>query len=134
VRGSRPTHMLITMPNDVTAPAVARNALLQVALPDAPDRVEQAQLLVSELVTNSVRHAVTSPADQVTLLIEVDERRIRAEVRDTGEGMPQPQPDEVRNAGLGGFGLYLVAKVATRWGVEPLEVGKRVWFELDLTG
>jgi serine/threonine-protein kinase RsbW len=134
VGGSRPRQMLITMPNDVSAPAVARNALRLVAPPDAPDRVEQAQLLVSELVTNSVRHAVVSPADQVTLLIDVDDRRIRAEVRDTGAGMPQPQPEEVRSAGLGGFGLYLVAKVATRWGVEPLEVGKRVWFELDLTG
>jgi anti-sigma regulatory factor (Ser/Thr protein kinase) len=126
--------MLITMPNDVSAPAAARNALRQLAPPGAPDRVQQAQLLVSELVTNSVRHAVTSPADQVVLELDIDDRRIRAEVRDTGRGMPRPQPEAVRSAGLGGFGLYLVAQVATRWGVEPLEVGKRVWFELDLTG
>jgi anti-sigma regulatory factor (Ser/Thr protein kinase) len=86
------------------------------------------RLLVSELVTNSVRH-VTGSTEPVELAVRIGPRAIRVEVRDGGSGFKpgKPQP---RGAD-GGFGLFLVERMASRWGVDTQD-GTRVWFELDL--
>lgn len=84
-------------------------------------------LLVSELVTNSVRHA---RGRSVGLLVEVDEGKARVEVVDAGSGFtppPAPVPGEPRRSG---WGLYLVERFADRWGVSS-EGHTRVWFEVD---
>ena len=86
------------------------------------------RLLVSELVTNSVRH-VTGSKQPVELAVRIGSRMIRVEVRDGGAGF-EPGKPEPRGAD-GGFGLYLVERMATRWGVDTRD-GTRVWFELDL--
>jgi len=81
-------------------------------------------LLVSEVVTNAVRHART--AFDVTLTMDGD--TVRCEVRDDSPVVPRPGrpgPDEG-----GGRGLLLVASLSTAWGVELHAPGKRVWFEL----
>jgi anti-sigma regulatory factor (Ser/Thr protein kinase) len=86
------------------------------------------RLLVSELVTNSVRH-VTGSTEPVELAVRIGPRASRVEVRDGGSGFKpgKPQP---RGAD-GGFGLFLVERMASRWGVDTQD-GTRVWFELDL--
>jgi anti-sigma regulatory factor (Ser/Thr protein kinase) len=86
------------------------------------------RLLVSELVTNSVRH-VTGSKRPVELAVRIGSRTIRVEVRDGGSGF-QPGKPEPRGAD-GGFGLFLVERMASRWGVDTHD-GTRVWFELDL--
>jgi serine/threonine-protein kinase RsbW len=86
------------------------------------------RLLVSELVTNSVRHVVGSTAP-VELVVRIGGGAIRVEVRDGGAGFEPGRP-EPRGA-QGGFGLFLVERMASRWGVERRE-GTLVWFELDL--
>ena len=86
------------------------------------------RLLVSELVTNSVRH-VTGSRDPVELAVRIGARAIRVEVRDGGAGFEPGRP-EPRGAD-GGFGLFLVERLASRWGVDTGD-GTRVWFELDL--
>jgi anti-sigma regulatory factor (Ser/Thr protein kinase) len=86
------------------------------------------RLLVSELVTNSVRH-VTGSTQPVVLAVRVGSRRIRVEVHDGGSGF-EPGKPEPRGAD-GGFGLFLVERMASRWGVDTRE-GTRVWFELDV--
>jgi anti-sigma regulatory factor (Ser/Thr protein kinase) len=86
------------------------------------------RLLVSELVTNSVRH-VTGSKQPVELAVRIGSRMIRVEVRDGGSGF-EPGKPEPRGAD-GGFGLYLVERMASRWGVDTRD-GTRVWFELDL--
>ena len=86
------------------------------------------RLLVSELVTNSVRHVVGS-TKPVVLAVQIGARAIRVEVHDGGAGF-EPGKPEPRGAD-GGFGLFLVERMASRWGVDTRD-GTRVWFELDL--
>jgi anti-sigma regulatory factor (Ser/Thr protein kinase) len=112
-------------------PALARHEL-EGWLPDSLGDSHRGalRLLVSELVTNSVRH-VTGSKQPVELAVRIGSRTIRVEVRDGGSGF-RPGKPEPRGA-EGGFGLYLVERMASRWGVDTRD-GTRVWFELDLAG
>jgi serine/threonine-protein kinase RsbW len=111
------------------AASVARHALdgLSGELPDG--RLRDVRLLVSELVTNAVRHADLAAGDVIGLVIEVAEQKLRVEVHDAGGGFipSTPSPDPARPSG---WGLYLVAELADRWGVDSDE-RTLVWFELD---
>lgn len=88
------------------------------------------RLLVTELVTNSVRHGGSGPRAAVYLRMKVTRRKVRVEVRDRGPGFDdrrKPQPAEDRASG---WGLVLVDRMADRWGVESKR-GTTVWFEMD---
>ncbi|MER5909164.1 SpoIIE family protein phosphatase [Streptomyces sp. NPDC001982] len=100
---------------------LARRALSRWGLEDLSDSVE---LLVSEVVTNAVRYA----SRPVTLrLLRTDV--LRCEV---GDDVPQlPRLRQARATDEGGRGLYLVNKLARRWGATRLSTGKVVWFELN---
>jgi anti-sigma regulatory factor (Ser/Thr protein kinase) len=109
------------------AAAEARHALAGIALSDGRER--DVRLLVSELVTNAVRHANLAPGDVILLVIDVEDRVLRVEVHDPGGGfVPRaPAPDPARPSG---WGLYLVEELADRWGVDSDEQ-TLVWFEVD---
>ena len=109
------------------AAAEARHALAGISLSDGRER--DVRLLVSELVTNAVRHANLTPGDVILLVIDVQDRRLRVEVHDPGGGfVPRaPAPDPTRPSG---WGLYLVAELADRWGVDS-DDRTLVWFEVD---
>ncbi|MFD5557760.1 SpoIIE family protein phosphatase [Streptomyces sp. NPDC127068] len=100
---------------------LARVALARWGLEELSDSVE---LLVSEVVTNAVRYA----SRPVTLrLLRTDV--LRCEV---GDDVPQlPRLRQARATDEGGRGLYLVNKLARRWGATRLSTGKVVWFELN---
>jgi anti-sigma regulatory factor (Ser/Thr protein kinase) len=111
-------------------PALARHELESWLPSSLPESERGAlRLLVSELVTNSIRH-VTGSEQPVELAVRVGARTVRVEVRDGGAGFEPADNPEPRGAD-GGFGLFLVERMASRWGVETDE-GTRVWFELDL--
>lgn len=89
--------------------------------------VDDATLLVSELVTNAVLHA-RAPVDVV---VRKSRSAVRVEVFDEGGGNPLVGLSE--SDSLQGRGLGLVQAVAHRWGVtEDGDGGKTVWFELTL--
>jgi anti-sigma regulatory factor (Ser/Thr protein kinase) len=117
------------LPASPEAAATARRALDSLAgeLPDVPMR--DVRLLVSELVTNAVRHANLSAGDPIDLVIDLADHTLRVEVHDPGGGFvpSAPSPDPTRPSG---WGLYLVAELADRWGVDSAET-TLVWFELD---
>ncbi|WP_107060485.1 SpoIIE family protein phosphatase [Streptomyces olivaceus] len=100
---------------------LARRALSRWGMEDLTDAVE---LLVSEVVTNAVRYA----SRPVTLrLLRTDV--LRCEV---GDDVPQlPRLRQARATDEGGRGLYLVNRLARRWGATRLSTGKVVWFELN---
>jgi anti-sigma regulatory factor (Ser/Thr protein kinase) len=87
---------------------------------------EVAQLLVSELVTNAVRH---SDSDVILLDIGFHDD-LRVAVTDASPQVPQPGPSTSNDRD--GRGLLLVDSLAKRWGVDRTSGnGKRVWFELS---
>ncbi|WP_455568275.1 SpoIIE family protein phosphatase [Streptomyces fradiae] len=99
---------------------LARRALARWGLEDLNDAVE---LLVSEVVTNAVRYA-SRPVTLRLLRTEV----LRCEV---GDDSPQlPRQRRARDTDEGGRGLFLVNRLARRWGATRLSTGKVVWFEL----
>jgi anti-sigma regulatory factor (Ser/Thr protein kinase) len=114
----------------VDAAAEARRALDEfgAALPER--RMRDVRLLVSELVTNAVRHAGLASGDPIRLVIGDDDGHLRVEVYDGGTGFERqpPRPDPARASG---WGLFLVERLADRWGVEGADPGTRVWFEID---
>ena len=88
---------------------------------------EDLRLLVTELVTNGVRHGSTR--GDVTVSVTARDDLVRVEVSDHGRGFSPPQAPMPRGDGTGGWGLQLVDRVATRWGVEINDT-TCVWFEL----
>jgi anti-sigma regulatory factor (Ser/Thr protein kinase) len=120
----------IRVPAEVAAPAIARRGVAALC-PYAEDPLMgDLLLLVSELVTNSVRHGALSARDWIHIRVALDPAGARLDVCDPGVGFtpsaPRPRgPDE-----LGGRGLFLVDRIAARWGVE-LGPRTRVWAEID---
>lgn len=88
---------------------------------------EDLRLLVTEVVTNGVRHG--SERGPVGVSVAVGEDKVRVEVSDSGRGFSPPSAPMPRTDGTGGWGLQLVDRVAAAWGVE-VDGTTSVWFEL----
>jgi anti-sigma regulatory factor (Ser/Thr protein kinase) len=89
---------------------------------------DDACLLVSELVTNSIRFADQPVGAPLVVRTTSRDGAVRVEVHDQGDGSADRRAP---GAPEGGFGLHLVERLATRWGVRH-DHGTRVWFELAL--
>jgi anti-sigma regulatory factor (Ser/Thr protein kinase) len=108
------------------AGAQARRALSRLRGDLDPPLMETLRLLVTELVTNSVKHA---DAETVLLKVLVGRNSVWTEVTDPGPGFDptetgSPRPDR------SGWGLFLVERLADRWGVNQDGDATKVWFEL----
>jgi anti-sigma regulatory factor (Ser/Thr protein kinase) len=86
-------------------------------------------LLISELVTNSVRHAGLDASQPLQLSLVVDGDAVRIAVRDPGPGFRRPNPP-TDPAHVGGWGLVLVDQLAERWGIDHDGEANVVWAEL----
>jgi anti-sigma regulatory factor (Ser/Thr protein kinase) len=115
------TPITVALPRDPGAPRRARALLREHAGELDAERLDNAVLLISELVTNAVLHGT----GEIRLIIDIDGEDARFAVADEGNGTPSvtetPGPD-------GGWGLRLVGQLANRWGV--LEERTQVWFEV----
>ena len=105
----------------------ARNELARLDGLDTP-LLETVRLLVTELVTNSVRHA---GAAAVELVVAIAVERVRVEISNPG----RPFEPQIREAGVeseseSGWGLFLVDRLSDAWGVVDESGYQRVWFEL----
>ena len=89
---------------------------------------EDLRLLVTEVVTNGVRHG--SKRGPVSVAVALSDAKVRVEVSDHGRGFTPPEAPMPREDGAGGWGLQLVDRVATRWGVK-IDGTTCVWFELE---
>ena len=94
--------------------------------------LENAILLVSELVTNAVRHSAQGELEEVELRLKVEPERIRVVVSDPGGGF-EAVPRLPTASESSGWGLYLVDRIADRWGVITKDRNE-VWFEIDVSG
>ena len=84
-------------------------------------------LVISELVTNSLQHSGRTD-QQVDVAIRAGPDALRLEVRDAGPGFEPTPPSAGPPPGVSGWGLFIVDRLASRWGTRP---GGMVWAELD---
>jgi hypothetical protein len=114
-----------------TALAAARHAVSAACLAwRVPYLVDDAEAVVTELVSNGVRHA---GGEDLQLQVVLGERFLRVSVRDSSHERPRRLiPD--REIEQGGWGLMLVEAIAAGWGSTPTPDGKVVWATLRLAG
>jgi anti-sigma regulatory factor (Ser/Thr protein kinase) len=119
-------HARIDLPTSARSVPVARRLVAQLlAAWSAEARYEESMLLLSELVTNVVRHV--TPATTFTIELILSTLKLRVAVVDGSQA-----PPVLRERGpTGGHGMWLVSALADRWGSDHETGGKRVWFELD---
>jgi anti-sigma regulatory factor (Ser/Thr protein kinase) len=119
----------LELERSVDAPAIARAEIaarcheLDLGAPLCQSLI----LLVSEVVSNAVRHSTGDSKAPVQLVATFGKRTIRVMVTDAGGGFTPRPRDPARTHD--GYGLYLLEKVAARWGVES-RGDTKVWFEL----
>lgn len=111
------------------APAVARAAIATFSENHGIDTETLAtmMLLVSELVTNAVVHPEVQPDAAISLQARLTGTMIQVAITDQGRGFTPQERDPSRIDG--GYGLYLLNKAATHWGIDRHD-GNTVWFEV----
>ena len=119
----------LVLPAGGISPAAALEWAQRTSCQDhAAELLDAALLVITELVTNAVRHG----GPPILLAIECDDASLRVRVRDGSLSLPSS-----RDAGMEaetGRGMTLVELLTSTWGVAPVAddygLGKEVWFEL----
>jgi serine/threonine-protein kinase RsbW len=123
--------LTLRLPATMQAPSGARRALAELLGRGVdPDTVRESELLVTELVTNAIRHGRLAPDDMVVLEIGVRGSTLRVEVADGGPGFDPATALHRDPESTGGWGLLLVSRMAKRWGVIR-GTPNVAWFEID---
>jgi anti-sigma regulatory factor (Ser/Thr protein kinase) len=123
------TNVRLCLTANTSAPSKARRAIDELESDLGDSLAGNIRLLVSELVTNSIRHSGAPTDRPIECAFRASPDVVRIEVQDRGSWRPPtPDPD-----GASGWGLYLVDRLADRWGLEHGE-GTRAWFEIDRSG
>jgi len=117
------SEVLLALPARPDAARQARRELLTRGL-DA-DVSHTVTLLTTELIANALRHADMDPgSDRIVFFGRMQADHVRIEIGDSGPGFEPGEP-------VGGLGMRLLDKLASRWGCERSGQGFRVWFEVD---
>lgn len=123
------TSAATTLPPQVTSVPAARRFVCETLVAwHLPGACDAAEMLVSELATNAVLHARTT----FTVEVVLDGNAVVVRVAD-GSAAPA-RPRSYGTDSTTGRGLRLIATLAVRWGVDPRNPGKAVWFEVPADG
>ena len=109
----------------------ARDATSAVSPDLTQERQDDLRLLVSEVVTNSVRHRDPADEDWIRLRVESGDGHIRVEVHTPGGEIAFERVSKAGALRESGWGMYLLENLADRWGVATHDDDSCVWFELD---
>lgn len=94
----------------------------------ARDRLGNLELVISEVVTNAIRHG--GSGGEILLAATPKPDYLCVQVTDAGEGFA-PRPGAMSSSEHGGYGLFLVERLTRRWGITREDLHTRVWFEFD---
>jgi anti-sigma regulatory factor (Ser/Thr protein kinase) len=111
------------------APHLARGRLPRDLLPYP--RAAVLELLLSELVSNAVRHGGVGGAEIMKVAVLRASEYVAVSVTNPGPGFDWHGREDGRGLHTGGFGLLLVDRLASRWGIDRVGESTTVWFELD---
>jgi anti-sigma regulatory factor (Ser/Thr protein kinase) len=121
-------HSSITLPADATAAGLARRHLAaqhgEILVLAGGTALDNALLLISELVANAVAHGTGS----VYVAIHLDGTRLRLEVHDQSPDLPKQRVATLDDDN--GRGLLIVDTLAAAWGTRATPVGKAVWCDM----
>jgi anti-sigma regulatory factor (Ser/Thr protein kinase) len=122
---------VVPLPANADAPHIARTFVRAQAGELDDQLIDDALILVSELVTNAVDHG----HEEITLYVRVHPPGIGVAVKDEGVGRIPAEVVAPAAAAASGRGLLIVDALASSWGVTPVNPppGKTVWFELNPT-
>jgi anti-sigma regulatory factor (Ser/Thr protein kinase) len=127
----QPHETVVQLPLDARAPGAARlvvGGCLRGHV--APGVLAMAQLLVTELVTNSLVHGGALDGETVSVRVALGSEVVHLEVADPGRGYHEA-PSDVGGRPGHGFGLRLVSALSERWGLEHIADGEtRAWAQL----
>jgi len=118
----------LRVPAEPPSVAWVRRSMHALAIP--PGLMDDAELIVTELVGNSIKHAGLRDDDEIRISADWSGTRLRVAVRDRARPAgPAPVAGTIRPAAgaESGWGLFIVDRLASRWGTD--ETG--YWFELD---
>ncbi|WP_330339735.1 ATP-binding protein [Streptomyces sp. NBC_00557] len=115
------------LPGEVTL--LRRAAAKQLSRWGMPVAVDEAEVIVTELATNVVKHV--GEGTSATLVLEWRRDRLRLEVHDRSPALPSPRGADCYEEC--GRGLHLIAGLAIDWGAVLTAAGKAVWCEVPLT-
>jgi anti-sigma regulatory factor (Ser/Thr protein kinase) len=124
------TRLEFEIPGGRRAPTVARQMVQRLGADLDEQRLNEVRLLVTELVTNSVRHAGAGRRSTVTVSVELTDTTLRVTVSNPGAAFEAPIQAPAGEETEGGRGLMLVEKLADRWGIDDVREA-RVWFEVS---
>lgn len=113
------------------APSSARSALTALEPHIGSDRLQSLRLVVTELITNSIRHAGIDERSVIGLDVRFQDGVLRCMVSDSGRGFDKPDVVRPHQDRAGGFGLVILDSVSSAWGVERDDLF-RVWFEVSV--
>jgi anti-sigma regulatory factor (Ser/Thr protein kinase) len=116
----------VVLDHDLSSARTGRRLAAHLLAGQDPDVIDRITLMVSELITNSVKHS----KEPCSITFEITPELVRVEVRDAGATTPRPRaplPDEPS-----GRGLQIVGTLSDDWGIESTSAGNMVWFEVEL--
>jgi len=121
----------VSVPHERTGVRIARHAFAEemAAAGVPPEDREDAMLVLSELVSNAVKHAAPLPSGEITVRWEVADDLLHIEITDGGGGT-RPLPSVPALSALGGRGLDIVRSVSSQWGVTENHDTVTVWAEV----
>jgi serine/threonine-protein kinase RsbW len=121
--------VLMSLPATASSATLARTEVTRrLAQRITSGALDDVRLLLTELITNALRHADMSPGDEIGVKAQLSGGTVRIEVSDPGrDGQVEVRP---RGARGGGYGLFLVDRLTSQWGVDRHD-GTTVWAELS---
>jgi len=125
-----PAKVATRLPCEPASVTEARQVLEPLEPAVDEETIRTLKLLVTELVSNSVRHSASASHEEIELSVAASPESVRVEVADSGPGF-EPRPREQGQDEDSGWGLHLVDHLSDRWGTER-RGRMAVWFELDV--